>query len=455
MAYDYDLFVIGAGSGGVRAANRSAMAGAKVAIAEESLVGGTCVVRGCVPKKLMMYASQYADHFREASGFGWTVGETGFDWPTLRDTIQTELGRLTGLYKKGLEGNDVTRFDARAVIKDAHTVHLVGENRDVSVDKILIATGGRPSRDHSADPDNLGITSDDVFHLPELPKSMIIAGGGYIAIEFAHIFQRMGTEVTLVYRGERLLRTFDRDISERVERDLVASGVRYINNTIFAAIREERGQRAVELMNGEVLHADQVLWAIGRRPHTEGLGANLAGVELDKQGAVIVNEHHQTSVENIFAVGDVTDRVNLTPVAIREGMAFAYTQFRNEPRTMSYEHIPMAVFSQPPVATCGPSEAECIEAGHEVDVYEADFRPMKATLAGTDERMFMKLIVDRETDKVLACHMVVADGPEIIQIVAVALKAGLTKAQFDETCAIHPTAAEELVTLSSKRAGRA
>ncbi|ADM09764.1 putative glutathione reductase [Parvularcula bermudensis HTCC2503] len=455
MAYDYDLFVIGAGSGGVRAANRSAKFGAKVAIAEQADVGGTCVIRGCVPKKLMVYASEFNDMIGDAAGYGWEIPDARFDWATLRDRIQTELGRLSSLYIKGLEGNGVTLFQCRAIVKDPHTVHLASENRDVTAEKILVAAGGVPFRDDEADPDRLGIVSDDVFHLDKRPDRLVVAGGGYIAIEFAHIFARLGTEVTLVYRGHRLLRAFDREISERVEQDLIASGIRYIPNTIFARIDRDGDDKTVELTTGEVLRTDEILWAIGRRPRTSGLGLEDCGVEKTANGAVIVDQDYRTACPSIFSLGDVTDRINLTPVAIREAMAFASTQFGGEPKRMDYRHVPKAVFCQPPVGSVGMTEDECLDEGHRIDVFEADFRPMKNVLAGNDKRMLMKLIVDAETDRVLGCHMVGEAAPEMVQIAAIAVKAGLTKAQFDETCALHPTSAEELVTLSSSRPGKA
>jgi glutathione reductase (NADPH) len=451
MSHDFDLFVIGAGSGGVRAARRAAQYGANVAIAEQSRLGGTCVIRGCVPKKLMVYGSEFKDTFEDAAGYGWTVGETSFDWATLRDNIASELDRIEGIYGRNLDNDGVTLFDSRAVIKDPHTVHIVGENRDVTAGKILIAVGGTPMRDDAADPDNLGIVSDDVFDLPELPKRLVVAGGGYIAIEFAHVFKRLGSDVTLVYRADRLLKAFDPDISSRVRRDLDPCGVRFIPDTVFTALRQSDDGIDVELINGEVLKADQVLWAIGRKPMTMNMGLDYVGVETDEKGAVQVDEDYRTNVPSIFAIGDATNRVNLTPVAIREGDAFASTQFGGTPKRMDYHFIPKAVFAQPPVGSVGPSEQECTEAGHEIDVYEADFRPMKNVLAGRDERMFIKLIVDRADDRVLGCHMVGEDAPELVQIVAIAIKAGLTKAQFDDTCALHPTVAEELVTMRSKR----
>ena len=452
MAYDFDLFVIGAGSGGVRAGRMASQYGAKVAMAEESRVGGTCVIRGCVPKKLMVYSSEYGEAIHHAAGYGWQTGEASFTWETLRDRVGAEVDRLNQIYHGILDRNDITFFDARAVIKDAHTVHLVGKGEYVTAEKILIATGGYPARDHTVDPDGIGIVSDDVFHLEKMPKRLIVAGGGYIAIEFAHIFAGLGSEVTLVYRGDRLLKSFDDDVSARVESDLKRRGIRYISKTVFAAMREQGDEKHVELTNGETLVADQILWAIGRKPKTEGMGLTQVGVELDRDGAIIVDDDYQTTAPSIFALGDVTNRVNLTPVAIREGAAFASTQFGGTPKRMDYGCIPKAVFAQPPVGTVGMSEREAVEAGHEVEIFETDFRPMQNVLAESDERMMMKLVVDKESDRVLGCHIVGHAAGEMIQIAAIAVKAGLTKQQFDETCALHPTSAEELVTISTGRA---
>lgn len=451
MSYDYDLFVIGAGSGGVRAARMAHNFGARVAIAEEYRLGGTCVIRGCVPKKLMVYASEFSHAFKDAAGYGWSVGEPTLDWATLRDNVAADVTRIEQIYHRNIDTSDIDLFETRAMVKDAHTVHLTGDNRDVTAEKILIAVGGTPIRDEAVDPDHLGFVSDDVFSLPEQPKRLVIAGGGYIAIEFAHIFAGLGTEVTLVYRGERLLKSFDQDISRRVEENLNAAGVRYINGTIFTKISQVGDEKYIELMNGDTLVTDELFWAIGRRPKTDGMGLDLIGVERDASGAIKVNEDSQSSVPSIFAVGDVTNRVNLTPVAIREGAAFANTYFGNNPVRMDYRDIPKAVFAQPPVGVVGVTEDQCKASGHEIDVYETEFRPMKNVLAGRNERMYMKLIVEKSSQKVIGLHMVGHEAPEMIQIAAIAIKAGLTKAQFDATCALHPTASEELVTMSTPR----
>lgn len=448
MSYDFDLFVIGAGSGGVRASRMAASFGAKVAIAEESRVGGTCVIRGCVPKKLFVYASEYGQHFKDAAGYGWDVPKPHFDWKTLIANKDAEIDRLNGIYLKLLQQSGVRLFEQRAIVKDPHTVHLVGEGRDVTADKILISVGGTPWVDESIPGHDLGITSNDAFHLEDLPERIVIAGGGYIAIEFAHIFAGLGRDVTLVYRGERLLRTFDADLSNCAIQGLRARGIRVVMKSVFTEIRESGGHRQVFLSNGDVLDADIVFWAVGRRPKTAGLGLEEAGVKLAGNGAIIVDQYSKSSVDSIYAIGDATDRVNLTPVAIREGAAFAETVFNNNPRVMDYEAIPMAVFAQPPISTVGMSEEQARVECEAVDIYRTDFRPMRHILAASPTRMLMKLVVERETDRVLGCHIAGDDSAEMIQIVAIAIKAGLTKAQFDETCALHPTAAEELVTLS-------
>lgn len=452
MPFDVDLFVIGAGSGGVRAARLVAQGGFRVAQAEEFRYGGTCVIRGCVPKKLMVYGSEYGSALKEAEGFGWSVGETQFDWPTLRDAVAGTVDRLEGIYERNLGKAAVTLYRDRAVIKDHHTVHLTETGKDITAKKILVAVGGTPLRDAQIDPDGLGLTSDEVFSLDKRPDRIAIVGGGYIAIEFAHIFAGLGCDVTLLYRGERLLKAFDQDISVRVEKNIESAGIRLLKKTNPISLTADGEDRVVALDSGETLRLDQLMWAIGRRPKTDSLGLDQAGVELDRAGAIIVNDDYQTSTDSIFAVGDVTNRVNLTPVAIREGAAFAGTQFLEAPKRMNYHDIPKAVFSQPPVGTVGVSEEQCHAAGHSIDVYESEFRPLKNGIAGLEAGMYMKLIVEQGTEKVIGCHLVGPDAPEMVQLVAIAIKAGLTKDQFDDTCALHPTAAEELVTMASKRA---
>lgn len=450
MAYDYDLFVMGAGSGGVRAARLTAQAGFKVACAEESMPGGTCVVRGCVPKKFFVFASEYGAMIEDAKGYGWTFPEAPkHDWPTLRDNVQSDVQRLSGIYSNILENNGVDHIRSRVVMVDPHTVHIVDEDRQVTAEKILIAVGGRPIRDERIPGAELGIVSDDAFLLPELPKRAVVAGGGYIAIEFAYILAGLGVDVTLVYRGEQVLRGFEPDLAAYVESNFERAGIRYINNTIFTKIEEEGGEKSVHLMNGEVLKTDLVFWAIGRKPNTESLGLDRAGIETDKAGAIIVDDESRTSQPSVFAVGDVTNRVNLTPVAIREAAAFVDTQFKDNPRKMDYDFIAKAVFAQPPVATVGYTAAEARAAGYQVDVYKTDFRAMKNVIANNPERVIMKLVVCKATDKVLGCHIAGTEAGEMVQVAAIAVKAGLTKAQFDATCALHPTVAEELVTLTN------
>jgi glutathione reductase (NADPH) len=449
--YDYDLFTIGAGSGGVRASRLAAMYGAKVAVAEEYRVGGTCVIRGCVPKKLLVYASEFSRDFEEAKGFGWTVDGAAFDWPALIANKDAEIDRLNGIYIRNLTNAGAEIFDTRAVLKDAHTIHLVKQKRDVTAEKILIATGGSPWTDKSIPGHELAITSNDAFHLEELPRHVVIAGGGYIAVEFAGIFRGLGCEVCLVYRGEDILRYFDRDISVQVHAEMKRRGIRVITGAVFTKIEKRDGdEKRVHLSNGAHIDTDLVFWAVGRKPNTKDFGLEAAGVALKEGGAVKVDDYSRSTVDNIYAIGDVTDRVNLTPVAIREGAAFAETCFNNRPTKMDYDFIPHAVFSQPPVGSCGFPEHEARRKFAKVDVYRTDFRPLKNMLSGSEERTMMKLVVDGETDKVVGCHIVGVDAPEMIQCLAIAIKAGVTKREFDETCALHPTAAEELVTLREK-----
>ena len=449
--YDYDLFTIGAGSGGVRASRLASMYGAKVGVAEEYRVGGTCVIRGCVPKKLLVYASEFGHAFEEAKGYGWKAGEVSFDWKALIRNKDDEIDRLNGIYIRNLKNAGADIFETRAVLKDAHTVHLVKENRDVTADKILIATGGAPWTDETVEGHNLAITSNEAFHLETMPKHVVIAGGGYIAVEFACIFRGLGAEVCLVYRGEDILRYFDRDISVQVHAELKRLGIRVITQTVFEKIEDRGGgDRRVHLANGTHVDCDLVFWAVGRKPSTGGMGLDKAGVALGEDGAVKVDEWSRSSVDNIFAVGDVTDRVALTPVAIREGAAFAETEFNNNPQKMDYAFIPKAVFSQPPVGTVGYAEHEARKKFAKVDIYKTDFRPMKNMLSGNEQRTLMKLVVDAESDRVVGVHIVGEGAPEMIQCLAIAVKAGVTKAQFDETCALHPTAAEELVTIKTK-----
>lgn len=454
-SYDYDLFVIGAGSGGVRAARLSALAGKRVAIAEEYRVGGTCVIRGCVPKKFMVYASQFGKAFKSAEGYGWSADNVRFDWRRFADAMHAEVDRLSGIYMRNLANAGVEVVEERAEFEDAHTLVLTKSGRKITAERILIATGGTPWR---PDEDELPgvehtITSNELFHLKELPKHIVIAGGGYIACEFAHVFAGLGVETCLVYRGETVLRGFDFDVRTQVHEGLKEAGVRVITQTVFDKIEEtgdaERPLR-VYLRNGDELDADVICMAVGRRPATKGLGCEKAGVETTEQGAIIVDNGSQSSVENIFAVGDVTDRLQLTPVAIREGHALADTLYNDNPWQFDHEDVATAVFTQPEVGTVGLSEAEARAKHGPIDIYKTRFRPMKNMLSGDTTRTFMKLVVCQSDQRVLGVHLVGPDSAEVIQAVGIAVKMGVTKPDFDRTCAVHPTVAEELVTMRTK-----
>lgn len=447
--YDYDLFVIGGGSGGVRAGRMAAGRGVKTGIAEEFRYGGTCVIRGCVPKKLFVYASHFSEDFEDAAGFGWHVGERRFDWATLIANKDTEIARLSALYERGLKNAGADILHTRAGLRDAHTIHLSADNRTVTADKILIATGGWPSLPEIPGIEH-AITSNEAFHLPQLPRRVLVAGGGYIAVEFAGIFHGLGVETTLAYRGAEILRGFDTDIRAMLRREMVKKGVDVRVNCNPARIEKRGAALIVTLEDGGVIETDSVLYATGRKPNIAGLGLDAAGVAVNAQGAIAVDEYSHTNVENIWALGDVTDRVNLTPVAIHEAMCFVSTVFGGKPVPVDHDLIPTAVFSQPSIGTCGMTEEAARQRHKNIDIYKADFRPMKHTLSGRDERMLMKLIVDADTDKVLGCHILGADAGEIIQSLGVAIKMGATKADFDATMAVHPTAAEEFVTMREK-----
>ncbi len=443
--YDYDLITIGAGSGGVRATRLAGGWGHKVAIVESSRVGGTCVMRGCVPKKLLVYGAHFAEDFEDANGYGWSVGETRFDWPTLIANKDRELERLEGVYERILRDNKVELLRGRGTIVDAHTVAVDGKT--YTADKILLAVGGWPSL-----PDIPGIehaiTSNEALDLPTLPKRVTIVGGGFIAVEFAGIFHALGAQVTLLIRKDLILRGFDHTIRAALQEELLRKGVDLRCETTVRSIEKcPDGAFNLRLAGGEEHETDLVMYATGRAPNTRGLGLEEAGVRLTDSGAVIVDEHNRTSVDSIFAVGDVTDRINLTPVAINEGRCFAETFFHDNPMVMDYDNVASAVFSQPPVGSVGMSEEEARRKVGKVKVYLSRFRPMKYTLSGREERTVMKLIVHPETDKVLGAHMLGVDAPEIIQGIAIALKCGATKKQFDATVGIHPTAAEEFVTM--------
>jgi glutathione reductase (NADPH) len=447
--YDYDLFVIGAGSGGVRAARLAAMSGAKVAIAEEDRVGGTCVIRGCVPKKFMVYASEFAHHFKTAKGYGWTVGNATFDWPAFIEEKDKEIARLSGIYVRNLQNAGAEMVHGKARLIDAHTVEVdkVGTR---TADKILISTGGRPWMPKDLPGVDLAITSNEAFHLPQLPKRIVIAGGGYIAVEFAGIFNGLGVETTLVHRGPNVLRGFDDDIRSHVAEEMEKRGITVVLGTQHTAIEKTASGLLSRFTDGHERESDVVMFCLGREPYVAGLGLEEAGVKLTEKGAVAVDDYSRTNVENIWAVGDVTDRINLTPVAIREGQAFAQTVFYDKPTSFDHEMVASAVFSQPPVGSVGLSEADARKQCGKVDIYLARLRPMKYVLSGSDERALMKLVVECATEKVVGCHVVGPDAPEIIQMAAIAMKMGVTKTQWDATCAVHPTLSEELVTMREK-----
>lgn len=445
--YDYDLFVIGGGSGGVRAARLAGGLGKKVAIAEEYRYGGTCVIRGCVPKKLLVYASQYSAHFIEANGFGWTAGPAEFSWRELIAGKDREISRLEGLYRKGLLNAGAELVESRATVTGPHTVRIAATGQEVSAERILIATGGWPNPHRALPGYDLCITSNEAFHLDELPKDIVIAGGGYIAVEFACIFAGLGSNVTLVYRGMEILSRFDGDMRRSLHAAMEDKGIRILCHEVFEKIeRGDNGRLVAYTSTGKVIPADQVMLALGRDPQTDGLGLESAGVETGPKGEILVDAYSRTNVESIYAIGDVTDRVNLTPVAIHEAMCFIDTVYRDRPVSPDYDLIATAVFSQPEIGTVGMSEEEAGKAYADVEVYKADFRPMKATLSGSRERMLMKIVVDGGTRKVLGVHILGHDAGEMAQTIAIALKAGATKDDFDRTMAVHPTAAEELVT---------
>jgi len=447
-SYDYDLFVIGGGSGGVRAGRLAGAMGKRVGLAEEYRMGGTCVIRGCVPKKLFVYASQFGEHFEDSAGYGWTVGDTSFDWPTLIANKDKEIARLEGLYRKGLDNSKVEIFDSRAVLLDEHTIEIVSSGRRVTAEQILIATGARPNPHQALPGHELCINSNEAFHLAELPKSIVIAGGGYIAVEFANIFHGLGVETTLVYRGREILQRFDGDLRRLLHEAMEAKGIRILCGEVFERVsRRTDGRLDVMLSGGEILLVDQAMLALGRIPNTEGLGLEKAGVETDVVGAVRVDDYSRTNVPHIWAVGDVTNRVQLTPVAIHEAMCFLETAFKDNPTKPDHQLIATAVFSQPEIGTVGMSEEEAAEKYLEVEVYRAHFRPMKNTLSGRQEKMLTKLVVDGLSRKVLGAHILGPDAGEMAQLLGIALKAGATKDDFDRTMAVHPTASEELVTM--------
>lgn len=446
MTYDFDLFVIGAGSGGVRAARFSAGYGARVAVAESRYLGGTCVNVGCVPKKLLVYGAQFADDFEQAQGFGWTPGEATFSWPTLIANKNREIERLNGIYRKLLVNSGVTLLEGHARLLDEHSIEVDGKT--YSAERILIATGGWPHI-----PDIPGhehaINSNQAFFLEELPKRVLVMGGGYIAVEFASIFNGLGAQTSLLYRGDLFLRGFDNSLRTHLHEELGKRGLDVQFNTDIARIdKQADGSLQATLKDGRTLEADCIFYATGRRPMLDNLGLENTSVSLDDKGYIEVDDEYQTKAPSILAIGDVIGRVQLTPVALAEGMAVARRLFKPEEyRKVDYRMIPTAVFSLPNIGTVGLSEEQAREAGHEVKIFESRFRPMKLTLTESDERTLMKLVVDAKTDRVLGCHMVGPDAGEIVQGLAVALKAGATKQVFDETIGVHPSAAEEFVTL--------
>ena len=445
--YDYDLITIGAGSGGVRASRRAAALGKKVAIIENLRVGGTCVMRGCVPKKLLVLGSHFADDFEDALGYGWTVGEPGFDWSRLITAKEKELDRLEDVYHRILKDSGVEEIFGTGVLADAHTVEVDGKS--MTAETILVCTGGWPKM-----PDIPGIkhaiTSNEALELAQFPKRVAIVGGGYIAVEFAGIFSSFGSEVTEIIRAPQILRGFDEDARQTLAEEMKKKGIDIRAETVVEEIVKDGDGYLLKLEDGGVLNADLVMYATGRAPNTHGLGLEEAGIALDEVGAIKVDEFSKTAVDHIYAIGDVTERLNLTPVALAEAEAFANTVYRDLPTAMDYANVASAVFSQPPIGSVGLTEDQAREKA-DIDVYVSRFTPMKYTLSGRDEKTMMKIIVDRETGTVLGCHMVGLDAPEIIQGIAIALKCGATKDQFDATIGIHPTAAEEFVTMRDKR----
>jgi glutathione reductase (NADPH) len=448
--HDVELFVIGAGSGGVRAARIASSYGARVMIAEEHRVGGTCVIRGCVPKKLLVYASRFADEFEDAAGYGWTMSEPVFHWPSLIANKDREIARLEAAYAATLERYKVELVKSRAVIEDANTVRLLANGARVHAETILIATGAWPHLGPKIPGLEHVISSNEAFHLEELPKRIVIQGGGYIAVEFACIFAGLGSEVTLVYRGENILRGFDDDVREHLRNEMRKRGITVTCGHTVAAIEKSGDELVTRLSDHSTIASDKVMFAIGRRPNLMGLGLDTLHVKIHEHGGIDVDQFSRTSVPNIYAVGDVTNRVNLTPVAIREGHAFADTVYGNKPTPVDHSNVPTAVFSEPEVGVIGLTETQARERCAILDVYKTTFRPMKATLSGRDTRSFMKLLVDGTTDRVVGCHIVGPDAGELIQVIGVAVRMGATKADFDATIAVHPTAAEELVTLREK-----
>lgn len=451
VQYDFDLFTIGAGSGGVRASRVSAAYGAKVAVAEERYLGGTCVNVGCIPKKLLVYASHFSDDFENAAGFGWTVGERRVDWPRLIANKNTEINRLNEVYRKLLQDSGVAIIDERAEIIDPHTVVVDGKR--ITAKYILVAVGSWPMVPKIPGSEH-AITSNEAFYLPSLPRKVIIVGGGYVGVEFSGIFHGLGVEVTQVYRGSLFLRGFDDDCRETLAAEMKQRGIDLRFNTDIERIEKVGEGLRATLTKGTTLDVDQILYATGRVPNTRSLGLEKAGVQTEQHGAVFVDDYSKSNIDSIYAIGDCTDRIMLTPVAIAEGHAVAETLFNNNPMKPNYMNVPSAVFSTPNIGTVGQTEAQARERYKNIDVYKTTFRPLKHTLTGRDEKTLMKMVVDAATDRVLGCHMVGPEAGEIIQGLAVAMNCGATKALFDATIGIHPTAAEEFVTMRTKTAPR-
>lgn len=447
--YDYDFFVIGAGSGGVRASRMASSYGAKVGLVEDYRVGGTCVIRGCVPKKLFVYASEYSSAFKDAIGFGWSEEKPGFNWKILKANKNTEISRLEGLYGQNLDNHGVEIIKARGKLLDQHTIELTDADgsRTITADKILIATGAWPSY-----PDIPGIehaiSSNEVFEFEQLPKRITVVGGGYIAVEMAGIFNGLGVETALLYRGEEILRGFDLEIRAKLREEMIKKGVDVRIHTNVTEIVKRGDEYLLNLSGGNEIVTDCVMYATGRKANTSDIGLEELGVELKDNGEIIVDEYYKSSVDNIFAVGDVTGGMQLTPIAIKEGAALAATQFNETETFVNYDHIPTAIFSQPPIGTVGLSEEDAREKyGDDLQVYRSEYKSMKFTLSGRDERSLIKLLVDGRSDKVIGAHMIGPDSAEIIQGMAIAIKAGATKAQFDDTVAVHPSSAEEFVLM--------
>jgi glutathione reductase (NADPH) len=449
--FDVDLFVIGGGSGGVRAARIAAQHGVRVMLAEEYRLGGTCVIRGCVPKKLLVYAARFHGEFEDAAGFGWTVPHATFDWATLIANKDKEIARLEAAYGALLAKSGVKVVKNRATLVDAHTVQVAGGER-VKAAHVLISTGGAPSFGDKIPGLEHAISSNEAFHLPELPRRVVIQGGGYIAVEFAGIFAGLGSHVTLVYRGESILRGFDDDVRQHLRADMEKHGIRVVTGRTITAIEQAGTHYSVQLSSGNHIPADKVMFATGRVPHVAKLGLKEAGVEIAKNGGIAVDEYSRTTAPNVYAVGDVTNRINLTPVAIREGHAFADTVFGGKPTIVDHANVPTAVFSEPEVGAVGLTEAQARAQLAQTDVYKSMFKPLKATLSGRDTTVLLKLIVDGETNRVVGCHIVGEGAAEMVQLAAVAIKMRATKADFDATMALHPTIAEELVTMRTRSA---